>query len=457
MSGAYVAKAAETSSLSVPPGWDIDWPFPGPYPPGYEPDFDLTMTAPTSMFPGGVTVDIDSELVDNESYETNEPDNGLTWTAAWGDTEEAVEIRSPGGEWMASVSESYANIDDYWGTATELQFNTEESDIGRTVVVSVSSTPFTGYDVSDVASIVVMIDVPSESCEEDCDRPEATGCIDDCSNAVAAAANPATTAIGSYNANACQKNPAAACTEAQRTAATDAGDAASLLRAEWVTLWSSYCTAVELVAQLTCELDELTCTLNEAEGSSQAIIDEIEADIAAKEAEITAAESDRDAKLVLADSKSDEADTKADESMALADLAAPHSCQYLFSSAPGTEALVDYACASLGPTCGGREPLRCYVRWYVQQKTNQTICAGGSHIGDWSTRMSGQYTAAGKPFVTYLPGCSGVPYYACSCYGACGSCVDGGACASGCTSSYVYDVRLLKYYPETTDEGETCC
>jgi hypothetical protein len=35
MAGAYVAKPAVASEVDYPPGWDINWPFPGPFPPGY--------------------------------------------------------------------------------------------------------------------------------------------------------------------------------------------------------------------------------------------------------------------------------------------------------------------------------------------------------------------------------------------------------------------------------------
>ncbi len=36
MSGAYVAKPAATIEDERPPGWDINWPWPGPFPPGFD-------------------------------------------------------------------------------------------------------------------------------------------------------------------------------------------------------------------------------------------------------------------------------------------------------------------------------------------------------------------------------------------------------------------------------------
>jgi len=36
MSGAYVAKPAAVVPVDYPPGWDIQWPFPGPLPPGFD-------------------------------------------------------------------------------------------------------------------------------------------------------------------------------------------------------------------------------------------------------------------------------------------------------------------------------------------------------------------------------------------------------------------------------------
>ena len=36
MSGAYTAKPAATVEDERPPGWDINWPWPGPFPPGFD-------------------------------------------------------------------------------------------------------------------------------------------------------------------------------------------------------------------------------------------------------------------------------------------------------------------------------------------------------------------------------------------------------------------------------------
>jgi len=273
-----------------------------------------------------------------------------------------------------------------------------------------------------------------EDCDDDdgCQSIFDTGSLAECDNASSATE----IYIGSWDATACSEDVTSYCTADQRVAATDAGSAVVVMLSDWSTLWSDYCESAADLETLECELMELQCRGN-ASG------------IASKESEITAQETICDAKLAAANAKSDEMDTQAALSRTLANVAAPKDCQYFFSAAPAVHGLEPYtntACADLGPTCAGRDPLRCAPTWRVQQKSHTYWLAGGESHGEWITEMSGGYTVSGQAYVTYIRACAGIVYYAC--YS--GNCV-----TLPCATYQAHEVRLFKYFPAAG--GEVSC
>lgn len=75
MSGAYVAKPAVVAPITPtpPPGWDLDWPFPGPFPPGYVPEYTFPMSA-TGIIKVGEAAAVSGSARDHVEFLTNEPD-----------------------------------------------------------------------------------------------------------------------------------------------------------------------------------------------------------------------------------------------------------------------------------------------------------------------------------------------------------------------------------------------
>ena len=91
MTGAYTAKPAVVADPPVvPPGWNPNWPFPGPLPPGYNPTYGITFISPPTpddvapgeeitvrvkMYQAGIG-DPPSELT------TIQPDTNIDWIAS---------------------------------------------------------------------------------------------------------------------------------------------------------------------------------------------------------------------------------------------------------------------------------------------------------------------------------------------------------------------------------------
>lgn len=144
MGGAYVAKPDAVPPVpSCPVDWDSDWEYPGDwgvYPPGYEPEFSLDLTAPSSTSVGSM-VAVSVTLFDHESYETAEPpdESVLTWSATVDG--EARLVRFEGvGDYAASVSQDYSEVDSFWLGVASLDVQLTDDDAGKTLVVRVAST-----------------------------------------------------------------------------------------------------------------------------------------------------------------------------------------------------------------------------------------------------------------------------------------------------------------------------
>lgn len=159
MGGAYAAKPPADTTPDVPPGWDIDWPHPGVSPPGYEMDLSLGMTGQSSMVPGVPTNAMPVTLSDHETYATQEPTGTITFTAKWEDTEEAVGVKFSGdSNFFFSLADPFIGVgDDFWGAEPEFEFDTEGSDVGRTIILNSSSDPYSdGENVETTKEILVV-------------------------------------------------------------------------------------------------------------------------------------------------------------------------------------------------------------------------------------------------------------------------------------------------------------
>lgn len=298
-----------------------------------------------------------------------------------------------------------------------------------------------------------------ECCEDDC--------LADCDNATD---EPVETYFGSYSLTACLPNPDPACTIEQREAAHEAGSRCDMAIIDWIGFWREYCALVDEVGDLERELEVLQTQLDaliEAKNEEcakptpnrcaqrQQEVDDKQQEVDDKQEELDEKIDERDAKLTEAADASDTADTEAASSMALADVAAPHGCQFLYTSCPGNEPWTNWLCEELGPECLGREPARCRVWWRVQRLSHQYFCWGGEYHGDWGWEMVGGYTITGQPYVTRIRACSGISGYACSSSGP-NPCA-GGQCGTGCISYYEQEVRMIQDFPSTTEDGEECC
>lgn len=154
MSGAYVAKPATVTTPAVPPGWNPDWPFPGPWPPGYTPVLTFGIDSGTFYVPESEHA-AEATLFDQVTYETAEPEGTVRWTASING--EVRNLKFSGGEsFELSVSSSYASIGNFWGASPTLVFEVGVNDIGETLVLTADSVPFDGFTVVETHSITVV-------------------------------------------------------------------------------------------------------------------------------------------------------------------------------------------------------------------------------------------------------------------------------------------------------------
>jgi len=447
--GSYTAKEATPSTPYKPPGWG-EWPWPGPFPPGYAPSLSLSLTAPEFVAPATPVSEITATLKDGPN-QTAQPSTLITWTATWKDTGEPVDIRVSGGEFGGSASTVYANVGEFWGAEPTLEFPTTGSDTGRTIVLKAESTPFEGYASVDAEAEIRIAVCYEESCEEDCEGTEYSGCLPPCDNAVAGGLE--TTYIGAFTLTACRSGTVGGCSYVDRDAAIAAGNAAVAAISAWAAAQETYCDCIDAIEQYTCELGELQCkrSCRESNGGDTSDLDSAISD---KQQQISDAEDARDEAYQEAQEQLGIMDAQAAISIEKVNAYAPESCQYLYSKDLGTEPCTNAGCDDLGPTCGGRSALRCRVFWRVQRKTTNYLCPAGVWEGDWQTVMAGGYTVSGKPYVTYAPMCGGIGYYACS---SSPSCSIPGCKQTGwpCHNWYVYEVQVVKQFSDVTEEE--CC
>jgi hypothetical protein len=165
MAGAYVAKPDVPEEVDLPPGWNINWPHPGPWPPGYTPDLGLGLVAQATVVPGSAVTDITATLTDQDDYVTTEPATPVIWTAAWDDTGDMLTLKLSGDDdLLSSISVAYSALAaDFWGSDPDIEFDISASDNGRSFTLSASSTPFPDNSVSANAVITVVLTPPVKS------------------------------------------------------------------------------------------------------------------------------------------------------------------------------------------------------------------------------------------------------------------------------------------------------
>jgi hypothetical protein len=129
MSGAYVAKPAVVVASDYPPGWKIDWPFPGAFPPGYEPSYSIVISAPLSVNPGQTATAIVT-VYDHGTYRTSAPSGALSLTGLLD------------GDENEHVGASSFSIDGDLFYSGSVEVSTQASDAGKTINWSASSDPF---------------------------------------------------------------------------------------------------------------------------------------------------------------------------------------------------------------------------------------------------------------------------------------------------------------------------
>ena len=140
MAGAYTAKPKADTTPDVPPGWNVNWTFPGVYPPGYAPDLSLVMTAPATMSYTSAAAAIGS-LRDHDTYATREPeDSVMIWTAKVDGV--GINLRLSGvGEYQSSFVSSCL-FGNYWEAAMNLEFELTEEHIDKTLILMVTSAVY---------------------------------------------------------------------------------------------------------------------------------------------------------------------------------------------------------------------------------------------------------------------------------------------------------------------------
>jgi hypothetical protein len=167
MAGAYTATPDVPEETDLPPGWNVNWPHPGPWPPGYTPDLGLGLEAQATMAPGSTVADITATLTDQGTFVTSEPATQVAWTAAWNDTGLAIGLKLSGeAALLASVSVDYTDVgSSFWGATPDFEFDISESDAGRSFTLLAASTPFSEHPVSASAVITVLATVPTHRVE----------------------------------------------------------------------------------------------------------------------------------------------------------------------------------------------------------------------------------------------------------------------------------------------------
>ncbi len=156
MSGAYVAKPAlvpDPIAVDPPPGWNPNWPFPGPLPPGYVPEYTFPVTA-TAVIKVGQAAAVAGTAYDHATYITNEPDVAALGATVSG---EVISV-SPSG---ASFSEGV-----YWNISDNITFGITKTNEGQTIELTATSA-IGGEIITGTASIAIYAYVYSLSLSGD--------------------------------------------------------------------------------------------------------------------------------------------------------------------------------------------------------------------------------------------------------------------------------------------------
>lgn len=438
MGGAYTAKEGIPIETDYPPLWDPQWYFPGPpFPPGYAPDYGINLAAQETMSADLPVDDIVTTLTDHDVYDTTLPSGTNTYQARFKDDQSRIQLRLVDTEFADELVTNWEDPD--------LILDVVEGDATRVVELIVGGSPFDPADfLTDTADITIV--TTEEYCDEDCEFPDATGCIDDCSNALA---DTAEIYKGIWVVDDCGIiGSATYASPDDRADIEAAGALAATAMSDWSTSWTEYCDWGEVVNDLECQKDEIECA-----GDSTVEIDQ----------QIQAAQASRASALGDANGYKAAAEGHQADCIALVEALDETGIQVWYHDYIKEVPLVDSGCAVLGPTCSSRNPLRCAVTWSVKSKNHVgDRCEGTYSVGAWVTEISGGYTVTGKPYILSVRnnGLLGVPQFAC----ASSTCNDipywcnGDWAYNPCgNSTYKREMQLYLTYAEPTDEGEECC
>lgn len=161
MAGAYVAKPAvdlpppegPPTVDDVPPGWDLNWPFPGPYPPGYAPELTLPMTATETIRFFG-TAAVTGEFRDHTIFVTNEPDAVVLTAVIASSPSRDINLRFSGDSEYASSVSINCTLADYWGVGGDVEFELTRADEGGIITLT-GTGAISGVTVTDTVEIIV--------------------------------------------------------------------------------------------------------------------------------------------------------------------------------------------------------------------------------------------------------------------------------------------------------------
>ena len=154
MAGAYVAKPAVVAPFDGPPGWNIEWPFPGPLPPGYIPIYSMSFSADALYVPGTNTSQVLASFADHGTFPTSQPQGQITWTATL--LGSPVQLKeSTDLSFSSSVSTAAIQSGGFWIGNPTLNFSVSLANSGQTIVLTASSLDPGGVSVEQSANIVV--------------------------------------------------------------------------------------------------------------------------------------------------------------------------------------------------------------------------------------------------------------------------------------------------------------
>lgn len=161
MGGAYTAKPPADTTPDVPPGWNPVWPHPGVSPPGYIPVFSLAMTGQDEIIPGMSTSAMPVTLNDHVTYATQEPNGLIVYTAEWANPGEIVRLKFSGdSDFSNSITGPFIDIgSDFWGAEPEFEFEIDDTDIARTIILTSISFPFDSGEFVETTKEILVVAV----------------------------------------------------------------------------------------------------------------------------------------------------------------------------------------------------------------------------------------------------------------------------------------------------------